>query len=146
MQQMTSQQQDGNQGVLKLQPVTNMNEQKNVVQQQPNVLNNNQTSQQQLKIVQPEQMVAMQTAEQNDAVEDIVKVEPFDLNNVDAIPMQDADSNVKFVAPKPLLTDEQLEKQVDREMKRKAEEAAAMEAKKIKLENEAFARSLEELE
>ena len=109
MQQMTSQQQDGNQGVLKLQPVTNMNEQKNVVQQ-PNVLNNNQTSQQQLKIVQPEQMVAMQTAEQNDAVEDIVKVEPLDLNNVDAIPMQDADSNVKFVAPKPLLTDEQLGK------------------------------------
>ena len=112
MQQMTSQQQDRNQAVLKLQPVTNVIEQKNVVQQQqPNVLNNNQTSQQQLKIVQPEKKVAMQTAEQNVAVEDIVKVEPLDLNN-DTTQMQVADSDVQFVAPKPLLTDEQIGKKL----------------------------------
>jgi len=132
------QQQDGNQGVSKLQPVTNVNEQKNIVQQQ-NVVQNS-IAQQQANIVQPEQKVALQTAEPN--VE--VKVEPSD--NVGATPMQVADSNVQFVVPKPLLTDEQLEKQVDREMKRKADEAAAIEAKKMKLEEEAFARSLEELE
>jgi len=35
---------------------------------------------------------------------------------------------------------------VDKNMKRKAEEAAALEAKKLKMEEEAFARSLDELE
>jgi len=125
-------------GVSKLQPVTNVNEQKNIAQQQ-NVVQNS-IAQQQANIIRPEQKVALQTAEPN--VE--VKVEPSD--NVGATPMQVADSNVQFVVPKPLLTDEQLEKQVDREMKRKADEAAAIEAKKMKLEEEAFARSLEELE